>query len=51
MNRDVVHDFMVAKSMFLVVQRLGLIDRATTFQEFVDWMGGLEWYVQVYKPK
>jgi hypothetical protein len=41
----------VARDMFLVVQRLGLIDRTTSFQEFVEWLGYLEWYAQIYRSK
>lgn len=46
-----IDDLLVAKNVFVVVQRLGFIDRTSSFQEFVDWMNDLEMYVQVYKPK
>lgn len=46
-----IDDLLVAKNVFVMVQRLGFIDRTSSFQEFVDWMNDLEMYVQVYKPK
>lgn len=44
-------DMRLARDMFLMLQRLGLVDRTTSFQEFVDWMGALSWYAQIYKPR
>jgi hypothetical protein len=44
-------DIRIARDMFLVLQRLGLIDRTTSFQEFVEWMGDLSWYATTYKPR
>lgn len=44
-------DMRIVRDLFLVVQRLDLLDRTTSFQEFVDWMGALSWYAETYKPR
>jgi len=44
-------DMRIVRDLFLVVQRLDLIDRTTSFQEFVEWMGALSWYAEIYRPK
>lgn len=50
-QQDDMSDVLVARSMFVTVQRLGLLDRTTSFDEFVAWIGDLKWYAQVHKPK
>lgn len=44
-------DMRLVRDMFLVLQRLDMIDRTTSFQEFVSWMGALSWYATLYKPR
>jgi hypothetical protein len=44
-------DVVVVRDVFLVLRRLNLIDKAQTFNEFVEWMGALSWYANVYKPR
>jgi hypothetical protein len=48
---DVNGDTMTARDMFIVLRRLDLIDKTTSFNEFIEWMGALSWYANIYKPK
>lgn len=49
-QQDNVLTTVIARDMFVTVQRLGLLDKTTSFDEFVTWMGELRWYAQIYKP-
>jgi hypothetical protein len=51
MNLASTSDTMVVRDVFLVLRRLDLIDRAQTFNEFIEWMGALSWYANIYKPR
>lgn len=44
-------DTLRVRDLFLVLRRLDLIDRAQTFNEFIEWMGALSWYANIYKPR
>ena len=51
MNLTSGSDTLVVRDVFLVLRRLDLIDRAQTFNEFIEWMGALSWYANIYKPR
>ena len=51
MNLASTSDTIVVRDVFLMLRRLDLIDRAQTFNEFIEWMGALSWYANIYKPK
>jgi hypothetical protein len=44
-------DLAIARRMFIMLQKLELMERTTSFHEFVEWTGSLSWYAQIYKPK
>lgn len=44
-------DILVVRNVFLVLIHLELIDRAESFNEFVEWMGEVSWYANIYKPR
>jgi hypothetical protein len=51
MNHASTTDTLMVRDVFLVLRRLELIDRAQTFNEFIEWMGALSWYANIYKPR
>lgn len=51
MNHISTSDTLRVRDVFLVLRRLDLIDRAQTFNEFIEWMGALSWYANIYKPR
>jgi hypothetical protein len=44
-------DILAVRNVFLALVRLDMVDRAETFNEFVEWMGLVSWYANVYKPR
>lgn len=44
-------DILTVRSVFLILIHLGMVDRAQNFNEFVEWMGAVSWYANVYKPR
>lgn len=44
-------DAMIVRDVFVTLRRLELLDGTTSFNEFVEWMGELSWYANIYKPK
>jgi hypothetical protein len=45
------HEVMTVRDVFIMLRRLDLIDRATSFNEFIEWMGELRWYAKLYRAK
>lgn len=51
LSGSITSDVLMVRDVFLMLRHLDLIDRATSFHEFVEWMGALSWYANVYKPR
>lgn len=44
-------DMLTVRGMFLILIHLGMVDKAQSFNEFIEWMGAVSWYANIYKPR
>ena len=44
-------DILTVRSIFLLLVRLGVVDKVQSFNGFVELMGAVSWYANIYKPR